>query len=83
MRPTELLSREHRVIEQVLNCLERIVKKCNEEGTVELEQAKEAIEFFRGFADKCHHAKEENQLFPAIETQGPWWGMWSCGGDAT
>ena len=70
MRPTEWLSQEHRVIEQVLNCLERMVLKCSEEGTFELEQAKEAVEFFRGFADKCHHAKEENQLFPAIEAQG-------------
>ena len=70
MKPTEILSHEHRVIEQVLDCLERIVKKCNAEGRVELEQAKEAIEFFRGFADKCHHAKEENQLFPVLQTRG-------------
>jgi len=70
MKPTEILSQEHRVIEQVLNCLEKIVSKCNEEGKVEAEQAKLAIEFFRGFADKCHHAKEENQFFPVIEGKG-------------
>ncbi len=70
MKPTEILSHEHRVIEQVLDCLEKIVIKCRDEGKVEAEQAKAAIEFFRGFADKCHHAKEENQLFPVLQTKG-------------
>lgn len=70
MKPTEILSREHRVIEQVVNCLDKIVIQCKEEGRVEAEQAKAAIDFFRGFADKCHHAKEENQLFPVLQTKG-------------
>jgi hemerythrin-like domain-containing protein len=47
-----------------------MAESCNEGGRIEAERAKEAIEFFRGFADKCHHAKEENLLFPAIEAKG-------------
>jgi hemerythrin-like domain-containing protein len=70
MKPTEMLRHEHRVIEQVLNCLEKMVQACKEDGRVEAEPAKETIEFFRGFADNCHHAKEESQLFPAIEAKG-------------
>lgn len=70
MKPTEVLIHEHRVIEQVLNCLDKIVTRCRDEGKVDAESAKAAIDFFRGFADKCHHAKEENQLFPVLETKG-------------
>ncbi|MBC7351246.1 MAG: hemerythrin domain-containing protein [Thermogutta sp.] len=70
MKPTEILSQEHRVIEQVLDCLEKIVRKSKEEGKVDAESARAAIDFFRGFADKCHHAKEENQLFPVLHTKG-------------
>jgi len=28
------------------------------------------VEFFRVFADKCHHGKEEDLLFPAMEKAG-------------
>ena len=28
------------------------------------------VEFFRGFADKCHHCKEEDRLFPRMEANG-------------
>lgn len=70
MKCTQILTQEHRVIEQVLNCLEKIVERCNKDGRVAAEPAREAIDFFRGFADQCHHAKEENQFFPVIQTKG-------------
>ncbi len=28
------------------------------------------VEFFKGFADQCHHCKEEDRLFPQLEKQG-------------
>jgi hemerythrin-like domain-containing protein len=28
------------------------------------------IEFFRGFADRCHHGKEEEKLFPCLQRCG-------------
>jgi hemerythrin-like domain-containing protein len=30
----------------------------------------DTVDFLRNFADKCHHGKEENQLFPAMEKAG-------------
>ena len=30
----------------------------------------EALDFFRHFADGCHHAKEENLLFPLLQERG-------------
>lgn len=65
-KPTGILSDEHRVIERVLEAVERLAK-----GPVgALEPWKKAIEFIRGFADECHHFKEEKVLFPALEAHG-------------
>ena len=32
--------------------------------------AEQALDFFRNFADRCHHGKEETHLFPAMEAKG-------------
>jgi hemerythrin-like domain-containing protein len=70
MKATEILSAEHRVIEQVLDCLERMAGQAAQSGALEEQSALDALEFFRTFADKCHHGKEEAQLFPAMEAKG-------------
>ncbi len=70
MGPTRILSDEHRVIEQVLSSLERMAAEFRAAGRVESEPALRAVEFFRTFADACHHAKEESLLFPAFEAAG-------------
>ena len=65
-KPTQVLSDEHRIIERVLGAVEKLAK-----GPVgALEPWKKAIEFIRGFADQCHHFKEEKVLFPAMEAHG-------------
>jgi hemerythrin-like domain-containing protein len=69
-RPTEILSAEHRVIEQVLAVLEKMSDRARTEGEVCLSSARDAIAFLRTFADKCHHGKEEARLFPAMERHG-------------
>lgn len=70
MLPTDILKNEHRVIEQVLNVVERIVRRIEVEGTFDTESAGQAIDFLRNFADRCHHGKEEHQLFPMLEIKG-------------
>lgn len=70
MLPTEILRNEHRVIEQVLNCLEQMIERCQQSGKLEDEQAAMVITFLQKFADGCHHAKEEDVLFPAMEQGG-------------
>ncbi|MBN2579786.1 MAG: SDR family NAD(P)-dependent oxidoreductase [Pirellulales bacterium] len=70
MKPTDILSQEHRVIEQVLNCLERIAQRCRDDGALDAQAARDALEFFRNFADCCHHGKEESHFFPAMEAKG-------------
>ena len=70
MKPTEILSDEHRVIEQVLACLEAIVRQAKSAGRLDGPSAQDAVAFFRNFADRCHHGKEEAHLFPALEAKG-------------
>ena len=66
-KPTEILSDEHLVIERVLDALQRLTAV---PVNPSLEQWRKALEFFRHFADQCHHFKEEKVLFPALEEHG-------------
>jgi len=66
-KATEVLSNEHRVIERVLDVLEKLTNRPVENS---LDSWKEALDFFSHFADRCHHFKEEQVLFPAMEEHG-------------
>ncbi len=70
MQPTDILMTEHRLIEQVLSCLEKMVQQAEGEKKLEKKSALEAIDFCRSFADGYHHAKEEAHLFPVMEANG-------------
>lgn len=69
MDPIETLMHEHRVIERMLKILEKASEKA-EKGEIDKDLYSKAIDFIRTFADKCHHAKEEGELFPLIEQKG-------------
>ncbi len=70
MIATDILIEEHRIIMCVLHCLETVIKEAQENENVDSETVSDMISFFRGFADDCHHSKEEDQLFPALEANG-------------
>ncbi|MEW6050608.1 MAG: hypothetical protein AB1644_06045 [Candidatus Zixiibacteriota bacterium] len=57
MKPTEILSSEHPVIEIVLDCLDKMVEEAKTVGRLEKKPAEDAIAFIKGFADGCHHGK--------------------------
>jgi len=63
-----ILSGEHRVILQVLGTLEAMARR-SAAGELPVADARDALEILRTFADKCHHGKEEDILFPALEAQ--------------
>jgi hemerythrin-like domain-containing protein len=67
---TEQLKKEHVAIETMLKILEVVTKKLQAGEKAEPEHLGEIIEFFRGFADRCHHGKEEEIFFPALEMAG-------------
>lgn len=64
--PTGILRDEHRVIERVLDALERFAAL----RLLDVQAIRLAIDFLKKFADGCHHAKEENELFPRLEAAG-------------
>lgn len=64
--PMEILSQEHRIIERVLEGTERMLN----EGRIDADFIGKALDFFRNFADECHHRKEEDVLFPELEAAG-------------
>lgn len=70
MNPTDILKDEHRVIERVLHCIEILAERATDGGTLDGQLASEALDFFSGFADRWHHAKEEELLFPLLEDKG-------------
>jgi hemerythrin-like domain-containing protein len=69
-KPTDILSAEHRVIETVLDALEKIAQAARKERLLAIEPAKQALRFLRTFADTCHHGKEEQRLFPMLYARG-------------
>jgi hemerythrin-like domain-containing protein len=67
---TRSLREEHRLILAVLDALEVAVRRAESSGRVRREVFGPFVEFFRGFADRCHHGKEEDRLFPCLERCG-------------
>lgn len=66
-----VLSGEHRVILQTIDCLVAIAARAEREAAIPRPHADQALEIIRRFADQCHHAKEEDLLFPALEELAP------------
>ncbi|MDH3611717.1 MAG: hemerythrin domain-containing protein [Gammaproteobacteria bacterium] len=66
MTPTEILSDEHRLIVAVLDCLDEAAAHLDSGAVVSPDFFLDAAEFVAGFADKCHHRKEEDILFVAM-----------------
>jgi hemerythrin-like domain-containing protein len=69
MMPVGPLMIEHRLIERMvkqlqeeLNCIERM-------KTVDPVFVDTAVDFFRFYADRCHHGKEEDILFAALASK--------------
>ncbi len=70
MKATDILSSEHRVIERVIATLETAADRLDAGQAVPPEFFLDAADFIKGFADGCHHAKEEGVLFPAMRANG-------------
>jgi hemerythrin-like domain-containing protein len=69
MKATQSLMEEHEVILRLLSAMEKAVATIPS-GKVSPGFFLGAADFIKGFADGCHHAKEEGALFPAMEAGG-------------
>ncbi len=70
MTPGEQLREEHQGILLMLRILEKVSTKVEAKERVDPTHLERIVEFLRVFADKCHHGKEEDLLFPALEKAG-------------
>ena len=66
----EVLTAEDHLVEQVLNCLEKVVARCETGSTMDRESVREVLDFLRQFADPCHPADGEEPLFPSRDRHG-------------
>jgi hemerythrin-like domain-containing protein len=65
----DLLMKEHRLIERIIPILTQEVLRLREGGEVNAEQIVSVVGFFRMYADRCHHGKEEDILFRALASK--------------
>lgn len=70
MYATEILKQEHRVIERMLSVLEEVARRLQGGGHLDEDVFPQILEFMNIFADVCHHAKEEAELFPVLSQSG-------------
>ncbi len=68
--PIHELIHEHRYILKVVHGLSLFDAALERAERVDTELLRRAVEFMREFADRCHHAKEEKILFPAMIAKG-------------
>jgi hemerythrin-like domain-containing protein len=67
---TRILRHEHDAILQMLEASEEASRQLLAGKPLEPWVLEGLLEFFRLFADQCHHGKEEDLLFPKLEEKG-------------
>lgn len=65
-----ILMDEHRVIERVLDAMETAADRLHRGENMPASFFSDSADFVAGFADGCHHRKEEGVLFPAMAAAG-------------
>ena len=70
MKATEILMSEHRVIETVIASIETAAARLERGAAVRPGFFLDAADFIKGFADGCHHKKEEGVLFKSMASAG-------------
>lgn len=70
MKATQVLRDEHEGILAMLAVVETAAKRLQGGKEIPPDLMTNAVGFFRNFADKCHHGKEEDELFPLLEQRG-------------
>ncbi len=66
MLPVDILIEEHRLIERFIKLIKQEMGRIAETQKVELNFIVVAVDFFRTYADRYHHGKEEGILFKGL-----------------
>ena len=70
MKATRELKNEHEGIEIMLRVMEAVAGRLASGEQVQTTHLDGIVDFLSIFVDKCHHGKEEEFLFPALEAKG-------------
>ncbi|MFO7599181.1 MAG: hemerythrin domain-containing protein [Candidatus Desulfacyla sp.] len=70
MQAIDELKKEHHGIELMLKILKAVSAKLEQGEQIPADHLNGIMAFLTVFVDKCHHAKEEEFLFPALEAAG-------------
>lgn len=70
MKATGELRKEHEGIRIMLEILQAVAQKMVDGESVPRDELDDIMEFLTIFIDTCHHGKEEEFLFPALESAG-------------
>jgi hemerythrin-like domain-containing protein len=70
MMPIGPLMIEHRWIERVIADLQLRLGAHSPRKPIDPAYVERVVDFLRTYADRCHHGKEEDQLFPAMRAKG-------------
>ncbi len=69
-KATYILSEEHK---KILKMIDSLIKECNiikNENIINRPFFLQSVEFIKNYADKFHHAEEEDVLFPSLGGDG-------------
>jgi hemerythrin-like domain-containing protein len=70
MKATQILRQEHEAILKMLDTAENVAENLENSQPVPAATLAQILEFLQVFADRCHHGKEEDLLFPALTAKG-------------
>jgi hemerythrin-like domain-containing protein len=69
-KSTDVLEREHAVIQKVIATMSVVADRLDNSHNVEAATLRDISAFLHDFSEQCHHAKEERFLFPLLEARG-------------
>ncbi len=67
---TRILEHEHQAIHRVVAAMAGLADELERGSEARAETLDDLISFLRVFVDQCHHAKEDQSLFPLLESRG-------------
>lgn len=70
MKATDILRDEHNAVKLMLEIMEAMSVRMTARQSVQRQDLDNVIDFLNVFVDQCHHAKEEQMLFPELEAVG-------------
>jgi len=69
MIPIGPLMIEHRLIDKMIELLEKESKRMRETNVMDIKFISQAVDFLKMYADRCHHGKEEEIYFKKLNTK--------------